>query len=892
MIDAEFLIRDLPDPGSARRFLAELSEKNESASKKLLANDALLSDVLLLVSYSPLIAATLLQHPEYLAWLDRERLNASVRETPELLESLARFSLTNSQIEPHVALSRFRRRELIRVFLRDIRRLATIAEITEEISNLADTILEHALRLARQELDNRFGQPQTSDEKGRSVRAEFCIVSLGKLGSKELNYSSDIDLLFIYSDEGNTSGIGTAGAVTNGEYFSKLSETIVKLVGRQGGEGAAYRVDMRLRPRGRVAPLAVSLADAVRYYRKEAAAWERQVLIRSRASAGSIEVFKSFYSQVEMCVFNENETVENALANVKASKYKIDLQHRTRNGFNVKLGVGGIREIEFIAQALELAYGGRDRWLRCSHTLICLSRLADRGHIQKAELTELFEAYTFLRSTEHILQMENGLQTHTVPTDRSRRRLLAAKLGLGNTASFDTAIESHVGNVNRAFLRVFETRMVDEGLPERAVSEPESIPTVHAAPAHFDIEGLTSNSQRAKEMLSGNPKLIDTIENIEGGLPNRDHSGILTNAIRDHSDFRVAIGVLRQEWTRLLFEIIVFDVFEKISLAECKGAQTKLAEASIAAAIVLTKRELERRYDLLIDHLPLAVLGLGKLGGGGMDYDSDLDLVMVYEADVIEEVNDSELYSRAVEIFTNVLSSITRDGSLYRVDLRLRPYGGKGPVAIAKSAFSEYMCSSAAIWEMLAFVKLRAVGGEVKLATQVAKEVREIIHSRAKETDIAELASETRSVRDRLEKQKTGTLRTKDIDIKYGAGGLLDVYFALRFLQLQHNIPDNETDRSTSATINRLLARPELGGSGEIANALTILHEGHAFLSTLEHNIRLTVGRTTRFPTANRHALGVIARRMGLPSTRQILDQLNLHRLAIRSAFESIVGSE
>src|SRR6187402_2639439 len=217
MIDAEFLIRDLPDPDSTRRFLAQLSEKNPSASKKLLSNDALLSDVLLLVSYSPLIAASLLQHPEYLAWLDRERLNSSVRETPELLESLARFSLTSSLVEPHVALSRFRRRELIRAFLRDIRRLATIAEITEEISNLADAILEHALRLAAQELDNRFGQPLATDAKRRSVPAGFCIVSLGKLGSKELNYSSDIDLLFIYSAEGNTSGSGYAGTVTNRE---------------------------------------------------------------------------------------------------------------------------------------------------------------------------------------------------------------------------------------------------------------------------------------------------------------------------------------------------------------------------------------------------------------------------------------------------------------------------------------------------------------------------------------------------------------------------------------------------------------------------------------------------------------------------------------------------
>ena len=214
----EFLIKDLPDPEAARRFLGQLAENHPSQHTKLLKKEGLLSDVLTLVAFSPLLATTLLQNPDYLWWLERERKEVSTRTKDGLLESLSRFALTNSQLDPQVLFARFRRRELLRIYLRDIRRLATIAEITEEISNLADSILESALKYARREMDNRFGPPQETDDKGRALPARFCIVALGKLGSKELNYSSDIDLVFLYSDEGNTSGIGRRGQVTNREY--------------------------------------------------------------------------------------------------------------------------------------------------------------------------------------------------------------------------------------------------------------------------------------------------------------------------------------------------------------------------------------------------------------------------------------------------------------------------------------------------------------------------------------------------------------------------------------------------------------------------------------------------------------------------------------------------
>jgi len=301
------------------------------------------------------------------------------------MESLGQFTLTNSSLDPQVLFARFRRRELLRIYLRDIRRLATIAEITEEISNLADAILESALRLASREIDNRFGQPLEQDEKGRSIPSKFCVAALGKLGSRELNYSSDIDLLFLYSNEGQTAG-GSQGKVTNREYFVKLAELITKLVGGQSAEGAAYRVDLRLRPHGTLGALAVSVNDLVRYYRTVGRAWERQVLIRSRGCAGDIGLFRSLLKSVEGLVFSKDVTVADALHNVRLSREKIDVGNTRTRGTNIKIGRGGIREIEFIAQALQLAHGGHDAWLRSPHAVVTLARLADRKDLAETDV--------------------------------------------------------------------------------------------------------------------------------------------------------------------------------------------------------------------------------------------------------------------------------------------------------------------------------------------------------------------------------------------------------------------------------------------------------------------------------------------------------------------------
>ncbi|MFL6375007.1 MAG: hypothetical protein ACJ73D_10095 [Pyrinomonadaceae bacterium] len=904
------LIATLPDAESARRFADEFRARNTAAAAKLARDPALLSDVLTIVSFSPLLATTLLQNPEYLIWLQKRRKDSGVRSTIELLESLGQFEMTHSLLSPQVLYARFRRRELLRIFLRDVRRLATVPEITEEISNLADAILAAALNVAKNEMDKRYGRPQARDEHGRATEAGFCIVALGKLGSRELNYSSDIDVIFLYSDEGETSGSGTRDRVSNREYFVKLAEYLVRLVGSESGEGAAYRVDLRLRPHGRLGPLAMTVADTARYYKDEARPWERQVMIRSRASAGDVELFRDLFSRIQDLVFSKNESPASALANVRISKEQIDREQTTRGGFNVKLGRGGIRETEFIAQALQLAHGGNDEWLRYPHTLVSLARLADRGFITESELTGVSSAYEFLRRTEHILQMEHGLQTHTVPDEEERRRLIARRVEFAAGGNFERDLKRHTEVVSRVFRRIFgegaDTQVEKASATARAPAsdrlKAHVLASIQKSESNFDrsspagrvLEKVASVSPHFAEMLAANPQLASELSE-PAGPPDRDYRSDMLGAVEKASTFGERLAAMRRTWSRSLIEIAVSDVFDKVSLADAKRLQSELAEASIAAALWAIRQELATKYrtpmfdgeQTRADEIfpGLAVLALGKLGGRGVDYDSDLDVVVVYDEtrSTPEVAGDAQLYSRAVEMFVTLLSSMTRDGSLYRVDLRLRPYGSKGLPAMSAPVFLEYMRETADPWEFLAFVKLRSVGGDLGLGANVEGETRRIIHERARKMSPADLTEETRRVRLALEESRTRSLRHGEIDIKYGAGGMLDIYFATRYLQLRDDVPDDENDRSTAFMIALLQQRGSI--DEETASELKA---GYQFLASLDHSVRLTVGRTTRLPVGNKAAMETIAQRMAFASPAELVEQLTLHRLTIRAAFEKL----
>ena len=860
----ENLLADLPDPDGARRFFSDLESKRPAEANWLLReqNKGLLADVLALAAWSPFLATTLLQHPEYIGWLGRKRRERQTRATEDLLESLARFSLTNSSLDAHTLLARFRRRELLRIYLNDIRNVATIAETTEELSNLADACLEHALRLARQELDNRFGVPLEIDEKGRAKSAQFCVVALGKLGSRELNYASDIDLLFLYSSDGTTAGTGTRGTATNREYFIKLAEKLTNIIGASQGEGAAYRVDLRLRPHGRVGALAVSLKEAIDYYRQTARDWERQVLLRSRTAAGESVVFRRFWTETESFVYRKTETLENALNNVRLSKQKINQENRAENGFNVKLGRGGIREIEFIAQGMQLARGGNDYWLRAAHTLIVLRRLADRDFVRENELSALSDAYAFLRRLEHRLQMEHGLQTHAVPDEIEKRHLIARRMNFSDVQSFNESLYLHTEAVARVFDRVFKA--------------PEDCET--SIPLESETAVAESEIQHSE------------IENPLFDFEPKNYRSVLIETAAEAANFHDELAVLRTNWRRFYEDIYSADSAGNLSLAETKRLQTELAEAALDAALLIAKKELQRRNSRLTIadfQLPIAVLGLGKLGSGGMDFGSDLDLILIYDDSAalpFETPTRAEFYAQAGEIFVTALSSLTRHGFLYRVDLRLRPDGKNGALCLGANAFLNYVKMRAAAWELLAYVKLRAAAGQIEFARRIEAEARKLIHQRASEIPADELKNETARIRELLEKEKTKNLRRGEINIKHGAGGLLDIYFAVRFLQLRDRIPDENENRSTVATLEKLREIGSLNGEN-----FAVLSAGYDFLREVDHALRLVAGRSTHLPINEHPVLTQVAKRLKMDE-RRFLEQLILKTAEIRRAYDNILS--
>lgn len=949
----DFLLRDLPDQAGARLFIDRIAKENPRVFQNLLKQPPLLADVLAIAAWSPLLATTLEQNPEYFNWLSRERLDPRVRTSEELKESLARFALTNTTLNTQNLLARFRRRELLRTYLHDIRRFHTLVETTEELSNLADAILDYSLTLARQDLDNRYGLPRKTDERGRSATAEFCVLALGKLGSLELNYSSDIDLVFLYSDEGSTAGTGERGEVTNREYFVKLSETIAKFVGQSGGEGAAYRVDLRLRPHGRDGALACSLDEASRYYARSAQDWERQALIRVRSAAGSSELFSRFKERVTPSVFRPDISVSDALASVRLAKQKIDRKVEKKRGFNVKLGRGGIREIEFIAQALQLAHGGRDDWLRVSHTLVSLERLADRGFITQQERSELTDAYCFLRILEHRLQMEHGLQTHIVPESEAVRELIARRMGFmstNGTVEFANAVKLHSSNVRQAYdrlfaevelnldakpareLRVIETfdknvslanaaarvlrdhlifkdplevselnemlvRQARETLnPHRALLQVARIAaSLEKTSADLQFEWLhvrnlitlCGSSDFFAEIIAANPALIGSLGISVESCLRRDHRAILRSAVDAQNSYSDELSVLRLKWAEMLTEIGMLDASKQISAFEANRVQTELAVASLNVAYLIARREIARRLGTLRTGPRLAVFGLGRLGTSGVDYGSDLDILITYDSLVpspLPGLSQDEAYARLVELMVAALSSITREGYLYRVDLRLRPHGKNGPLVLSSTGLLHYLKEESAPWEWLAYLKLRAVGGDLELGKMVETHARHRIHENAARTDANELKQATKHVRERLESEKGMRGRDEGVDIKYGKGGMLDVYFAVRYLQLRNEVPDEGEDRSTAYTLERLSQEGVLG-----EDDYTALSSGYNLLRAVDHSLRLVVGRSTRLPNSDHPTARDVAKKMGFESSSELHKTLGEQMTLIREAYQRIL---
>jgi [glutamine synthetase] adenylyltransferase / [glutamine synthetase]-adenylyl-L-tyrosine phosphorylase len=369
----------------------------------------------------------------------------------------------------------------------------------------------------------------------------------------------------------------------------------------------------------------------------------------------------------------------------------------------------------------------------------------------------------------------------------------------------------------------------------------------------------------------------------------RDYRRELRDGVAAQGSFRAELAALRRTWSALLVEIGAADAAGGLALSQVNRFLTDLAVASIDAAFEIACREFARRCEELANEPRLTVLGLGRLGSGGMDYGSDLDVVIVYDSVApapVSGLTHDQAYSRLAELVVSALSSTTREGFLYRVDLRLRPDGQKGPLVNGSEGFITYLKKRASLWESLAYVKLRAVAGDLEFGRALEGSARKLIHELALKSAPGQLCVETRRVRDRLERERAST-RNAGLDIKHGTGGMLDVYFAARYLQLRDNVPDDEEDRTTRATLKRLRDAGSLAAADFLA-----LDEGYALLRSVDHQLRLIVGRSAWLPLPEHPAFRDIARRLSYHDATELTTELSAKMIGIRGAYERIMGME
>src|ERR1051325_4103918 len=427
-----------PDPDRAllnleRFFSARTPERDSFESP------AALELLVRAFSVSLAFSDALVRSPELFDWLLAQGTLDRPKDKATLALELAAFAcpgkaaVLDAQFLSQVR--RFKSRELLRIGVRDLMSRASLEETTLEVSHLADVCVAQIYELAFRDLATRYGLPFHEAESDRALRADFAVIGMGKLGGQELNYSSDIDLMFLYSAEGETATVGAAAkrrrlgcpSLANHQFHTKRAEAITDAVGRVTEDGNVFRIDLRLRPEGASGPIVRSLESYENYYAQWGQTWERMALIKARCIAGSQHLADEFFEVVQSFRYPRHisERILREVAQIKV-RLENEIVKEERLSRHVKLGVGGIREIEFVVQTLQLLHGGKQPFIQTPNTLTALQKLSLYEILPQKDCDVLREAYRFLRTVEHRLQMESELQTHTVPPDAKARLLLAA----------------------------------------------------------------------------------------------------------------------------------------------------------------------------------------------------------------------------------------------------------------------------------------------------------------------------------------------------------------------------------------------------------------------------------------------------------------------------------
>jgi glutamate-ammonia-ligase adenylyltransferase len=749
------------------------------------------------------------------------------------------------------ALRRLRARVMIHVMARDLAGAASLEEVTATLSALAETAIGFALPRLHDTLVPQFGEPVDTAGAPQTLM----VVAMGKLGGGELNASSDIDLIFVYPEDGETRG---GRSSTAHEFFSRLGRKLIGALAELTEDGFVFRVDMRLRPYGDSGPLAVSLDMLEEYFTTQGRAWERYAWVKARAVTGTCAA--ELEALVRPFVFRRHLDFS-AIQSMRELHAQISAEVRRRDiADNVKLGLGGIREVEFTAQVFQLIRGGREPTLRVRPTLAALEALTSLGLLPGDARLGLDRAYRFLRTLEHRLQYLDDQQTQELPRAESDRDVVASSMGFAGYDALLAELATHRAAVSAQFGAVFagfdgnaadpvadalapgaeETTALsllgqlgfedaaatrgrvralrDSARFQRMSAQAQSrldqlLPRlVRAASRHTPadetldrllrildsigrresyiallieypqaleaVARLVSLSSWACDMLARHPMLLDELidprQHAEPDWPALDASlGAALEA--DGDNLEAQMDRLRHFKHTQTFRLLALDLAGALTLERLSDHLSDLACLLLARVLRLTWARLPTRHR---EQPRFAVVGYGKLGGKELGYESDLDIIFLYDD---ESPAAQENYARLAQRMNGMMNSHTAAGLLYETDLRLRPDGASGLLVSRLGAFEEYQRSQAWTWEHQALTRARYVAGDRELGAAF-EDLRVSILRQTR--DVPALRADVLEMRSRMREGHPN--RSGLFDIKHDAGGIVDVEFAVQYLVLAH----------------------------------------------------------------------------------------------------------
>ncbi len=791
--------------GIANSWPAEAKPLRELIEQFPLGEAALLH----LISVSSICAARLVLHPEILLWLSRPEISNEPRPPQAMRIGLQRIAEGSAFTGNFEALRFWKGREMTRIALREVAQASTLEETTLELSQLAEICLREVYTYWDCDLRSRRGGPDTP----------FTILGLGKLGGRELNHSSDIDVIFVYGEEGQVSA-----NLTYHEWFNQLGAKIIETFAAHDPAGALFRIDLRLRPEGTAGPLARSIDSMENYYSGFGETWERLALIKARGIAGSRELAYEFLRQHQPFIFPKSPT-RDVLEEIGSIKRRIerDIVGHENIGRDVKLGAGGIREIEFVVQALQLLHGARHAFLQETSTLKVLPVLADLELLPHSEARMLEEAYRFLRSVEHRLQIEAEQQTHTVPENAEALRRLSGSLGFSSPAKFNQALRDHMQKVRAIFHRVISTPAELPGAAEENLhifrdekTAAKALADLAKAPGGFHVAPRTRQVLRNLrprlfgrlagaadpdmalnqfirfveayglrsmlfELLVVNPKLLELLVKTfdasrhAGDLLIRrpqlleeiTRTGMLDRELNlaEHLTRLEALKIsaesldlLRAYRQTQQLRIFLRDILGLADLPAILAEHSALAEACLVFVNRLRGSESD-----------LTIIALGKFGGGDISYGADLDVVFIGE-DV-----------RAAQHLMVAMAQTTAEGSIWTLDARLRPDGEKGILSCSITAYEAYYQTRAQLWEAQALTRARPIAGP--LQNEFMDLANRVWRAAGQRPD---LFAQIHAMLERIWRNRGGT--SDELDFKTGVGGIIEAEFLVQALQMRAGI--------------------------------------------------------------------------------------------------------